>query len=506
MATTDDIKIAEFPQLIDHGNPSLGTFQQKYYYQAASWKGPGSPIILFASGENNASDTSGLIVSEFGTYGVLAEQIGAAAIALEHRYYGDSSPFEALTTENLQYLTVKNVIKDLTYFAQNVDLPFVTPTGSSTAKDVPWVLVGGSYTGAIAAWTAVVDPGTFWTYYASSPLTEVINDFWQYYVPIQHGMPQNCSKDASALIDHMDDILLRGSKEDITALKARFNFESLPYNDDFMNALAMALLSWQGHNLYAESDDFDDNHVFFGWCDHIENAVGQPGKAGPNGVGVELALDGYAKWWNTFGVEYWRSYIACPPEYSDAACADSRDPSSYYFTDKSVGSAINLQYLWLLCNEPLGFWQTGAPVGRPSLVSRLTTAEYFTRQCKLLFPTGPHGETYAHGRTVENVNAWTSGWKNNNAKRLLHVSGEFDPWREAGVSSDFRPGGPMISSKQVVVKVVPNGIHATDLLTKCGLANAGVQKVIDEVVQQLTEWVGEWYEEKGLKKPWAGGK
>lgn len=85
MATTDDIKIAEFPQLIDHGNPSLGTFQQKYYYQAASWKGPGSPIILFASGENNASDTSGLIVSEFGTYGVLAEQIGAAAIALEHR-------------------------------------------------------------------------------------------------------------------------------------------------------------------------------------------------------------------------------------------------------------------------------------------------------------------------------------------------------------------------------------------------------------------------------------
>ena len=36
-----------FEQLIDHGNTSLGTFSQFYYYSTEFWKGPGSPVILF---------------------------------------------------------------------------------------------------------------------------------------------------------------------------------------------------------------------------------------------------------------------------------------------------------------------------------------------------------------------------------------------------------------------------------------------------------------------------
>lgn len=32
---------ATFTQLIDHQNPSLGTFEQFYYYDTTYWKGPG---------------------------------------------------------------------------------------------------------------------------------------------------------------------------------------------------------------------------------------------------------------------------------------------------------------------------------------------------------------------------------------------------------------------------------------------------------------------------------
>lgn len=42
--TTPLINAAVFEQLIDHNNPSLGTFQQRYWYSTESWKGQGSPV------------------------------------------------------------------------------------------------------------------------------------------------------------------------------------------------------------------------------------------------------------------------------------------------------------------------------------------------------------------------------------------------------------------------------------------------------------------------------
>jgi len=40
-------------------------------------------------------------------------------IVLEHRYWGMSSPFTELTTENMQYLTLENSIADLTNFGES---------------------------------------------------------------------------------------------------------------------------------------------------------------------------------------------------------------------------------------------------------------------------------------------------------------------------------------------------------------------------------------------------
>lgn len=36
---------ATFEQLIDHDNPSLGTFSQFYYYSTEFWNGTGSPVV-----------------------------------------------------------------------------------------------------------------------------------------------------------------------------------------------------------------------------------------------------------------------------------------------------------------------------------------------------------------------------------------------------------------------------------------------------------------------------
>jgi hypothetical protein len=52
------------------------------------------------------------------------------------RYWGNSTPYTDLTTENLRYLTLDNAIADLTYFAKNVDLPFDTNSSSNAQNAV----------------------------------------------------------------------------------------------------------------------------------------------------------------------------------------------------------------------------------------------------------------------------------------------------------------------------------------------------------------------------------
>lgn len=37
---------AFFDQLLDHKNPELGTFPQRYWWNSQWWKGPGSPVSI----------------------------------------------------------------------------------------------------------------------------------------------------------------------------------------------------------------------------------------------------------------------------------------------------------------------------------------------------------------------------------------------------------------------------------------------------------------------------
>lgn len=155
-----------FQQLLDHSDHSKGTFSQSFWYSSEFWTGPGAPVVFFTPGEIAAAAYTGYLTNKTIT-GLMAEAIGGAVVMMEHRYWGDSSPYSVLTTENLTYLTLENSIKDTTYFARNVQLPFDS-NGSSNAANAPWVMAGGSYSGALTGWVESVDPGTYWAYYASS--------------------------------------------------------------------------------------------------------------------------------------------------------------------------------------------------------------------------------------------------------------------------------------------------------------------------------------------------
>ncbi|KAG8840366.1 hypothetical protein FRB91_006171 [Serendipita sp. 411] len=116
-----------FDQLIDHKKPELGTFKQRYmftweYYQK------GGPIILSTPGTSEDPKC---------------------------RYM--AYPFQGKAMPPPVH-TIEQAIEDLVYFARNVHLPFpeAIEDGNNVGPDKnPWILVGGSYSGALVSWTMV---------------------------------------------------------------------------------------------------------------------------------------------------------------------------------------------------------------------------------------------------------------------------------------------------------------------------------------------------------------
>lgn len=251
-----------FQQLIDHNNPSLGTFTQRYWWNADNYGGPGWPIVLNAPGEENADNYTWYATNQT-LPGLFAQSTGGAAIVLEHRFWGGSSPYQNITTDKLQLLNVDMAIADLIYFANNVKLPF-DPTTSSRPNLAPWVLTGCSYPGALTAWTNALAPGTFWAYHCSSAVVEVIPTFWEYFSGIKSAMPQNCTTDLTLAISQVDQVLSNGTAQQRQQLKSTFGLGDLQHDDDFASALATTLFSWQGQEFYSKYA------TLFLMCDYIE--------------------------------------------------------------------------------------------------------------------------------------------------------------------------------------------------------------------------------------------
>jgi hypothetical protein len=131
----------------------------------------GGPIVLMTPGEVNADSwfyynqfvafLSKYLISGYGIYitndsinGLIAQQQNGAAILIEHRFFGYSNPYDNLTSQSLTLLTIQQAIDDLVYFATTADLPM---SGGDAVKpgQAPWILVGGSYSGALTSYTMV---------------------------------------------------------------------------------------------------------------------------------------------------------------------------------------------------------------------------------------------------------------------------------------------------------------------------------------------------------------
>ncbi|KAM7191978.1 hypothetical protein V8F20_009102 [Naviculisporaceae sp. PSN 640] len=481
-------------QLIDHANPQLGTFQQRYWYNSEWWKGPGSPIYLLNTGEQSGDGFNDTFLTTQRLPGRMAAETGGAVVIMEHRYWGQSMPVQNTSTQNMRYLTLDNALKDINYFAKHFSAPW-DKTGGSKPSKAPWIYAGGSYAGALGAWLAVREPGTIWASYVSSAVVEAIGDYWNYFTPIQEVTPKNCSSDVNAVYEYIDNLLATGSVDEKTALKGQFMLGNLT-DQDFGYALAYGPYSWQGAR-------FSGPNSFYEFCDYVENVwpTSDNPAPGPEGVGLTKALDGYARFVREKIIP---GYCQNSPYLewqgvNNTGCFENLNPDNPVYRDLSSDNWGNRQWSWLVCNEPFEWWQGGAPNGTPTLVSRHFNVSYWLKQCDLHFPERTYG--VATGRTAADVNSWTGGWSVTNTTRVMHTNGEFDPWREASLASNLRPGGPVKSTKQLPHHIVKNGTHCNDIYAPNWAANPALEAQIQDVIATMKKWIKQFYTEKKIEQP-----
>ncbi|KAI0063287.1 peptidase S28 [Artomyces pyxidatus] len=475
--------IYTFDQLVDHNNPGAGTFKQRYWV-SQEFYAPGGPMVVFTPGESGVEGDS-LYLDNGTMVGLIAQQQHGAMIEIEHRYYGLSSPVANLSAANLKYHTIDQAIEDLAYFAQNVHLPI--PGGDQVSPShAPWVLVGGSYSGALTAWTMVKKPGVFYAAYASSATVQNEVDSWQYFEPIRQNMPKNCSADVQAAIAHIDGILTGGNASAIASLYDLFGVSGLKHADDFAATLMDHVSAWQ--DLQPGFDPAEED--FFDFCDHLEVKNGTMAPAG--GWGVDHAV---AAWANYTKADYMQ--WDCGSDSPDD-CLTTYDLSNPYWTNVT-SPQDDRAYQWTLCSEEGFSSLSGAPAGSPTLVSRILTPSWDARMCQQYFPDAFGKDTLpaivqANTNWVTKTNA-AYGAAQIKANRLFLANGKQDPWRCETLSA---PSLTIASTAQQPI-ALSNGFHCSDLLTYSGEVDSTILAVQKQGLAAIKGWLAGWKPASGKR-------
>ncbi|OQV22879.1 Lysosomal Pro-X carboxypeptidase [Hypsibius exemplaris] len=144
--------VKHFTQKLDHFSFARNdTFRQRYVICQEHWSS-GGPLLFYTGNEGDIM----LFVNNTGFLFEMAPQLNAMIVFAEHRYYGQSIPFDGktLNSTTLPWLTSTQALADYNYIIHHLKR---TIPG---LKQSPVVAVGGSYGGMLAAWMRMKYPAT----------------------------------------------------------------------------------------------------------------------------------------------------------------------------------------------------------------------------------------------------------------------------------------------------------------------------------------------------------
>ncbi|KAJ5774893.1 hypothetical protein N7457_009789 [Penicillium paradoxum] len=389
-AELDDLVEAEYASLpIDHSNSSVGDYLNRYWVSEKHYK-EGGPVFVYDGGESTAAVPARTHLSNTTSFFYqLLEEFGGMGIVWEHRYYGDSLPYnvsQSTEPEHFQYLNNKQALADIPFFAANFSRENYKDV-DLTPDATPWVMY----------------PDTIYASLASSAPVEARIDMSIYFDQVYDGIVANghlnCTRDIKAALSYIDEQLSK-SKESAAAIKQKFFGKGAEKNShgDFTAALASIYNFFQAYGMGGGLGSLES------FCQHMETDPKTSDPAPPQGFarsrGKKYAAERYASW------PVFKQLVNM---YYETNC-DQLEPSQPLSCVLSPPAfePDSISWTWQYCTE-WGYYQTNN-FGHHSLLSKYQTLDYAQDYCNRNFPEAVKKGLLPKHPQVDAINAETGGW------------------------------------------------------------------------------------------------
>jgi len=422
----DSIKEQSFKQLIDHNNPGLGQFSQRYFIDETYGKSADSPVFLYICGEAACSENA-----LSGAIRAYAQKHKAKLVALEHRYYGKSMPMSSLTTDDLRYLSSEAALDDLAYFQRRL-----SNEKNWTGK---WVSFGGSYAGALSAWYRLKFPYLVAGALSSSGPVKANDNFIEYDAHVTSVLPSACTDKVRAAVAQVEAAL--DKPDQMKKIKSQFAAEKVNDNIDFLYLMAdVAAASVQ----YGMSNSF---------CKSLSSGSDP--------------MKGYGSYAKSLYAMYGVTALQLT-----AQGAMSTNPADY---KSSIGLR---QWYYQSCKE-FGYWQNAHPDSALSTRSSLINMDYHQGICQRLF-----GLTEAVDPGLVN-NTYYYPLMDEQVTRIYFTNGGNDPW--SNLSLTDKNGNT--ENANLSYELINGASHCDDLRNPLSSDSAAMKNARLRMDGLLTEWL-----------------
>lgn len=428
LMANDTNAIAEltFTQWIDHTKPATGTFNQRYYIDETFSTSNNAPVFFYICGEAACSRSA-----LSGAIRTMAEKYHAKLIALEHRYYGVSSPYQQLTTTNLKYLTIDNALKDLARFQQSI-----SKEKHWTGK---WITFGGSYPGSLSAYYRLKYPNLTAGSLASSAPVMAKDNFEEYDAHVTKVAGAECANNMRRVVKTVEDALSNDAK--FSEIKHLFGADDIRDNDDVLSLIA----------------EIGAGAVQYGMRDLLCTKMSES----------TTPIEGYADVARTIESRWGIRAVDLV-----AQGAESENVADY---ENGIGAR---QWYYQSCKE-YGYWQTAnADVNKSTRSSRIDL-NYYQKVCQRLFGLNEHADT-------QKTNAlYYTPLLNETTRNIFFTNGANDPWSTLSLTEiNGNNTNPNLS-----YFLIDGAAHCDDLRAPKSTDSAAIKSARSQLDALIANWV-----------------
>jgi serine protease 16 len=421
-----------FAQRVDHFTPnSTALFAQRYFQNETFYdRQHSSPLIIYIGGEAELYASS----LQAGPITEIANATNAVILGLEHRFFGQSHPFNSYNATTLRYLTVGQALADLTNFIHD------RRSFYCQSQACPVLVIGGSYAGSLASWYRLYYPHVANFAWASSAPVHIKTEFPDYDAKVARVLNrygEDCFIKTKLLLSRYHHGMVTDPVATVMELNRTFGFP-LTMNRTSMLEVLVDVIDYpiqynEGYNMIG------------GYCSRI--------LAGESVDTVFSALfRDVMKRLNSTVTDLDPLSPTCLTDDSwNSSCADTR------------------AWTWITCNE-LGWFGTSAGFQSPWI-----NMTYNGGICQQLFGLPPGN--------ISNV-ANRYGGAAPGSSYVVFSQGTADPWSTVGVRT-------VAAANAQFLYRIEDAAHCADLHSPRPNDSGELKKQRSAIVEKLIGWLGD---------------